>query len=93
MNSAFSKTGRTRAVIERVSPEVDNGRFPVKRTVDEDVIVEADIILTKKGMRKYGSCKIYRAPPGCAPSSRDDRAPASSDRLKGGLEPSLDWPA
>jgi starch synthase (maltosyl-transferring) len=45
MNSAFSQTSRTRAVIERVSPEVDNGRFPVKRTVDEDVIVEADIFV------------------------------------------------
>ena len=70
--------------------------------MDTEMLVEAavrslaekvDIMLTKKGMRKYGSCKIYRAPPGCAPSSRDDRAPASSDRLKGGLEPSRSWPA
>ena len=32
-----------RIVIENVTPQVDEGRFPVKRTVGEDVIVEADI--------------------------------------------------
>ncbi|TDJ63724.1 MAG: DUF3416 domain-containing protein, partial [Proteobacteria bacterium] len=44
-NRALSQAGRTRAVIERVSPEVDGGRFPIKRTVGEDVIVEADIFV------------------------------------------------
>ncbi len=32
-----------RVVIENVSPEIDGGRFPVKRTVGEKVIVTADI--------------------------------------------------
>jgi starch synthase (maltosyl-transferring) len=36
--------GRTRVVIEGVQPEVDGGRFPIKRTVDEKVVVEADIL-------------------------------------------------
>jgi starch synthase (maltosyl-transferring) len=31
------------AVIENVTPLVDGGRYPVKRTIGEDVIVEADI--------------------------------------------------
>ena len=35
--------GRRRVVIENVSPEVDGGRYPVKRTVGEDVVVEADV--------------------------------------------------
>ncbi len=35
--------GRKRAIIEAVSPEVDSGRFPAKRTVGDSVIVEADI--------------------------------------------------
>ncbi|MEB2361003.1 MAG: alpha-1,4-glucan--maltose-1-phosphate maltosyltransferase [Bryobacteraceae bacterium] len=35
--------GRKRVVIEGVSPEIDGGRFPVKRTVGESVTVEADI--------------------------------------------------
>jgi starch synthase (maltosyl-transferring) len=34
--------GRCRAVIEGVSPSVDNGRFAVKRIIGDDVAVEAD---------------------------------------------------
>ncbi|HEX6984919.1 MAG TPA: alpha-1,4-glucan--maltose-1-phosphate maltosyltransferase [Planctomycetaceae bacterium] len=33
----------SRVIIEGVSPEVDGGRFPAKRSVGEDVTVEADI--------------------------------------------------
>jgi len=35
--------GRRRVIISGVSPEIDCGRFPVKRTVGEAVVVEADI--------------------------------------------------
>jgi starch synthase (maltosyl-transferring) len=35
--------GRCRVVIERVSPEIDCGRFAIKRVVGETVIVEADV--------------------------------------------------
>ncbi len=35
-------TGRQRVIIEGVEPEVDCGRFPIKRTVGERVVVEAD---------------------------------------------------
>src|SRR5687767_157497 len=35
--------GRQRVIIERVEPEIDGGRFPIKRTVGEKVVVEADI--------------------------------------------------
>jgi starch synthase (maltosyl-transferring) len=38
-----SADGRCRVVIERVSPEIDCGRFPIKRAVGEHVIVEADV--------------------------------------------------
>jgi starch synthase (maltosyl-transferring) len=34
---------RRRVVIENVHPEIDCGRFPVKRTVGEDVVVSADV--------------------------------------------------
>jgi starch synthase (maltosyl-transferring) len=34
--------GRIRAVIESVLPEIDAGRFPIKRVVGETVVVEAD---------------------------------------------------
>ena len=35
--------GRRRAIIEGVKPEVDGGRFPIKRAIGETVVVEADI--------------------------------------------------
>ncbi len=35
--------GRRRVAIERVSPEVNGGLYPIKRTVEEEVTVEADI--------------------------------------------------
>lgn len=35
--------GRRRVVITAVEPEVDGGRFPIKRAVGEGVVVEADI--------------------------------------------------
>lgn len=35
--------GRQRVVIERVSPEIDCGRFPIKRVIGEEVVVEADV--------------------------------------------------
>ena len=34
--------GRQRVIIEGVEPEIDCGRFPIKRTVGERVVVEAD---------------------------------------------------
>jgi starch synthase (maltosyl-transferring) len=37
------KDGRRRVIIEGVSPEIDGGLFPIKRTVGEEVTVEADI--------------------------------------------------
>src|SRR5579875_954014 len=35
--------GRKRVVIEGVSPEVDGGRFPAKRTLGDLVRIEADV--------------------------------------------------
>jgi starch synthase (maltosyl-transferring) len=38
-----SQDGRQRVAIERVSPEINGGRFPIKRVPDEKVVVEADV--------------------------------------------------
>ena len=35
--------GRRRVVIEAVTPEIDGGRFPIKRIVGDETVVEADI--------------------------------------------------
>ena len=34
---------RTRVIIEGVEPEIDSGRFPIKRIIGDKVVVEADI--------------------------------------------------
>jgi starch synthase (maltosyl-transferring) len=34
---------RRRVIVEAVTPEVDGGRFPIKRTPGEEVVVEADV--------------------------------------------------
>jgi starch synthase (maltosyl-transferring) len=36
--------GRNRVIIEGVTPEIDAGRFPIKRITGEEVVVEADIL-------------------------------------------------
>jgi starch synthase (maltosyl-transferring) len=36
--------GRDRVVIEGVTPEIDAGRFPIKRVTGEPVVVEADVV-------------------------------------------------
>jgi starch synthase (maltosyl-transferring) len=41
--SGMPVEGKARVVIESVSPQVDGGRFPAKRTVGDTVDVEADI--------------------------------------------------
>ena len=43
MTASMPMEGRRRVVIEGVRPEIDCGRFPIKRTVGETVVVEADI--------------------------------------------------
>ncbi len=48
-----------RVVIERVEPEVDGGRFPIKRTVGEEVRVRADIYAD--GHDLLGAQLLYRA--------------------------------
>jgi starch synthase (maltosyl-transferring) len=43
MKNLTESDGRKRVIIEGVSPEVDGGRFPAKRTVGDQVRVEADV--------------------------------------------------
>src|SRR5699024_5346196 len=61
--------GRKRAVIEEVKPEIDSGRFAIKRTVNETVVVEADIFTdghdAVSGILKYckeGACSWNEIP-------------------------------
>ena len=36
--------GRKRVIIKNVKPEIDSGKFPIKRVIGEKVVVEADIL-------------------------------------------------
>jgi starch synthase (maltosyl-transferring) len=42
-NFTFTEVGRRRVAVENVIPEIDAGRFAIKRTIGESVVVEADI--------------------------------------------------
>ncbi len=50
--------GRLRAVIEKVKPEIDGGRFPAKRVVGERMTVEADIFTD--GHDALAAALLYR---------------------------------
>src|SRR5262245_32222349 len=56
--------GRRRVVIERVWPEIDAGRFPIKRTVGEQVTVSADVFADSHdllaGVVKYRQMPVGR---------------------------------
>ncbi len=62
-----------RVIVERVWPEIDGGRFPVKRTVGERVTVSADIFADGHdllaGVVKYR----HRGPEGSAPQANAGR--------------------
>jgi starch synthase (maltosyl-transferring) len=47
-----------RVVIERVDPEIDGGRYPIKRTIGEKVRVAADIFAD--GHDRLGAMLLYR---------------------------------
>jgi starch synthase (maltosyl-transferring) len=53
------REGRRRVVVEGVEPEIDAGRFPVKRTPGETVRVEADIFAD--GHDEIAAVLLYRA--------------------------------
>ena len=46
--------GRQRVVIERLVPQVDDGRYPIKRTLGETVMVEADTLYNIVDDSGYG---------------------------------------
>lgn len=50
--------GRKRVVIENVKPEIDCGRFPIKRVVGEKVVVQADIFAD--GHDEVSASLLYR---------------------------------
>jgi starch synthase (maltosyl-transferring) len=50
--------GRKRVVIEKVIPQIDDGRFPVKRVVGEEIVVRADVFADSHD--EVIACLLYR---------------------------------
>jgi starch synthase (maltosyl-transferring) len=52
--------GRRRVVVENLNPEIDGGRFPIKRVIGEKVVVTADIFAD--GHDAISTKLLYRSP-------------------------------
>src|SRR5436309_12948170 len=75
--------GRRRAVVEAVAPQVDGGRFPIKRTLGERVVVEADIFTD--GHEALLAVLLYRKEE-VAEWSEAAMEPLPNDRWRGEFE-------
>ena len=49
---------QVRVVIENITPRIDCGRFPIKRTIGESVVVEADVFTD--GHDQVAAVMMYR---------------------------------
>ena len=58
--------GRRRVIIESVSPEIDGGRFPIKRVIGESVTVEA-VRKVMASNRQYAQKLIMAVAPKLGP--------------------------
>jgi starch synthase (maltosyl-transferring) len=72
--------GRRRVIIEGVSPEIDGGRFRIKRAVGEEVVVEADIFAD--GHDVLGAALLYRRA-GAPTWNEAPMRPLGNDRWRG----------
>jgi starch synthase (maltosyl-transferring) len=81
--TTYPANGQGRAVVERVTPVVDGGRFPAKRSVGETVRVEADAFTD--GHDKISVCLRHRF--GASGAWHEvDMAPTVNDRWAGEFE-------
>ena len=59
-----------RVIIEDVTPQVDEGRYPAKRTAGEEVVVEADVFAD--GHDLLAAVVLWRQTRGGPPRPRPD---------------------
>ncbi|HSF34069.1 MAG TPA: alpha-1,4-glucan--maltose-1-phosphate maltosyltransferase [Candidatus Tectomicrobia bacterium] len=72
--------GRRRVVIEGITPEIDGGRFPIKRVCGEQVIVEVDAFCDGHDTL---SCLLCYRQEGAAGWSEVPMEPLGNDRWRG----------
>jgi len=75
--------GRRRVVIESVTPQIDGGRFPVKRIVGDTLDVEADVFAD--GHDEVGAALTWRGP-GESDWHETQMAPLGNDRWRASLK-------
>src|SRR5579862_6494794 len=73
--------GARRVVIERLTPQVDGGRFAVKRTLGEEVVVEADVFAD--GHDAVRCRLLHRAAESGSSWERCAMSPLGNDRWRG----------
>ena len=76
-------SSRRRVVIERVWPEIDGGRFPIKRTVGEQVTVSTDIFAD--GHDLLAGVVKYRRVPGPQGPGLPPQGPGRPDEESGNV--------
>jgi starch synthase (maltosyl-transferring) len=69
--------GRRRVVVERLRPEIDGGRFPIKRTPGDTVTVTVDMFADGHDVIA-GVLKYRRVPPASLPAPQRTRGPGSA---------------
>src|SRR5260370_40313055 len=74
------RDARCRVVIEHVDPEIDAGRFPIKRTAGERVVVEADVFA--EGHDEV-ACLLLHRPAGETAWQEAAMHPLVNDRWRG----------
>ena len=72
--------GRGRVVIEKVSPQIDCGRFPIKRIVGETVVVEADVFADG---HDHITCQVLYSREGDKEWQSSPMTPLGNDRWRG----------
>ncbi len=69
--------GRNRVIIEGVTPEIDAGRFPIKRIAGDETVVEADILADGHDLL---SCALLYRKEGDATWTEVPMEPLGNDR-------------
>ena len=70
----------SRVVIERVRPEIDGGRFPIKRVAGESVVVEANVFADGHDVLR---CVVLHRPSRESKWAESEMAPLGNDRWRG----------
>jgi starch synthase (maltosyl-transferring) len=80
MRPVAADDGRRRAVVEGLAPAVDAGRFPVKRSIGEAVVVEADAFVDGHDSIR---CLLRSRPVGEPEWLESEMRPIGNDRWRG----------